>query len=129
MRNNGFRFSERSLKNLEGVHPDLVAVAHAALAKTSVDFVVTEGLRTLERQRQLIDKGVSLTMKSRHLTGHAIDVAAYDGGVWWDWPLYEKIAAAFKSAAHELKVPIVWGGDWRVFKDGPHFELDRKVYP
>jgi peptidoglycan L-alanyl-D-glutamate endopeptidase CwlK len=26
-------------------------------------------------------------------------------------------------------VPIVWGGDWRTFKDGPHFELDRRKYP
>jgi peptidoglycan L-alanyl-D-glutamate endopeptidase CwlK len=68
-------------------------------------------------------------MNSRHLTGHAVDLVAYVGSeVRWDWPLYHKIADAMKRAANSLGVPIVWGGDWRTFKDGPHFELDRKVY-
>ena len=125
-----FNFGERSLRNLRGVHPDLVAVARKALELSSVDFVVTEGLRTKERQAELMAAGASKTMNSRHLTGHAIDVAAVvAGGVRWDWPLYARIAIAMKQAAKELSVPIVWGGDWRTFKDGPHFELDRKRYP
>jgi peptidoglycan L-alanyl-D-glutamate endopeptidase CwlK len=69
-------------------------------------------------------------MKSRHLTGHAIDFAPVVAGkVTWKWPAFHPIAAAFKQAAKELKVRIVWGGDWRTFKDGPHIELDRKAYP
>ena len=125
-----FRFSSRSLRNLEGVHPDLVAVAHRALQLTEVDFLVTEGLRTMEKQIELVRAGASRTTRSRHLTGHAIDVAAWvAGGVRWDWPLYEELSKAFKQAAAELKVPIVWGGDWKSFKDGPHYELSRTEYP
>ena len=125
-----FRFSSRSLRNLEGVHPDLVAVAHRALQLTEVDFLVTEGLRTREKQIELVKAGASRTTRSRHLTGHAIDVAAWvAGGVRWDWPLYDEISRAFKQAAFELKVPIVWGGDWKSFRDGPHYELSRTEYP
>ena len=125
-----FRLSARSRRALEGLHPDLVAVAEAALALSPVDFMVTEGLRTPARQAALVTAGASRTLNSRHLTGHAIDIAAVvDGQVRWDWPLYPRIATAFKQAARERGVKIVWGGDWPRLRDGPHFELDRKVYP
>ena len=125
-----FRLSARSRARLSGVHPALIAVVERAIARTSVDFMIVEGVRTPERQAVLVRGGASQTLKSRHLTGHAVDVAALvDGQVRWDWPLYGRIAEVFKTAALELKVPIVWGGDWRSFKDGPHFELDRHVYP
>jgi peptidoglycan L-alanyl-D-glutamate endopeptidase CwlK len=124
-----YKFSKRSKSNLAGVHPDLVRVAKRALELTDVDFMVTEGLRTKARQRQLVKSGASRTMRSRHLTGHAIDVAAWVGEVRWDWPLYEKIAVAFKRAAKELGVPIKWGGDWKSLRDGPHFQLTWKAYP
>ena len=125
-----FRFSSRSLRNMEGVHPDLVAVAHRALEITEIDFLVTEGLRTREKQIELVRAGASRTTRSRHLTGHAIDIAAWvAGGVRWDWPLYEELSRAFKCAASELSVPIVWGGDWKTFRDGPHYELSRMEYP
>lgn len=125
-----FRLSTRSISRLKGVHPDLVKVVNRAIQISTVDFAVLEGLRTAERQQQLVKAGASLTLKSRHLTGHAIDLGAMvDGKIRWDWPLYHKIAEAMKDAARELKITIVWGGDWRMFKDGPHFELDRKVYP
>lgn len=124
-----FRFSQRSLDNLKGVHPDLVAVMHRALELTEVDFVVYEGLRTVTRQKELVKSGASKTMNSRHLTGHAVDIAPYVGGVRFDWPLYHKLAPAVKLAAAELGVALVWGGDWASFADGPHFELDRRVYP
>lgn len=123
-----FAFSQRSRRALEGVHPDLVRVAERALELTEVDFMVIEGVRSIERQRALVAARASRTMHSRHITGHAIDVAAWVGGVRWDWPLYPRIAEAFKGAAAELGVPIVWGGDWPRFRDGPHFELDRDVY-
>jgi peptidoglycan L-alanyl-D-glutamate endopeptidase CwlK len=74
--------------------------------------------------------GASKTLRSRHLTGHAIDFAPLVGGeVTWKWPPFAMVAAAFKRAAAELGVPILWGGDWRTFRDGPHIELDRKRYP
>ncbi len=86
-------------------------------------------LRDVKRQEQLVANGASRTMNSRHLTGHAIDVAPIIGGqVRWDWPPFHDIAAAMKKAAAEEGVAITWGGDWRSFKDGPHFELDRRVY-
>ena len=125
-----FRFSSRSLRNLEGVHPDLVAVAYRALEITEIDFLVTEGLRTREKQIELVRAGASRTTRSRHLTGHAIDIAAWvAGGVRWDWPLYEELSRAFKQAAAELDVPLIWGGDWKTFRDGPHYELSRMEYP
>ena len=125
-----FAFGERSKKNLTGVHPDLVKVATKALELSQIDFTVTEGLRTKERQAQLMAAGASKTMNSRHITGHAIDIAPIIAGeVRWDWPPFQELAKAFKLAAQELGVPIVWGGDWVSFKDGPHFELDRRKYP
>lgn len=126
----GFGLSKRSLVRLDGVHPRLVALVREAIALSPVDFMVTEGLRTAERQAALIRAGASRTKRSRHLTGHAVDVAALvDGQVRWDWPLYPRIAAAFKAAAVRQGTPIVWGGDWPSLRDGPHFELDRKVFP
>lgn len=125
-----FSLSLRSRAKFALVHPDLVKVVERAITLTTVDFVVIEGRRTAAIQAELVASGASKTMNSRHITGHAVDLAAWvGGGIRWDWPLYAKIAAAMKQAAAELKVPIVWGGDWRTFKDGPHFELDRKHYP
>lgn len=124
-----FKLSKRSLDNLKGVHPALVDVVVRAIQITDVDFSVTEGVRTEQRQRELLAAGASTTMNSRHLTGHAVDLAAWVGReLRWDWPLYHKIAEAMKSAAAELGVSIKWGGDWKVFKDGPHFELSREHY-
>ena len=118
-----------SKNNLKGVHPDLVKVVEKAITLTEIDFRVTEGLRSKTRQIELVNKGASKTLNSRHITGHAVDVVALIGGsVRWGWPLYDKIAKAFKQASKELNIPIIWGGDWKAFKDGPHFELDRNVY-
>lgn len=125
-----FRLSSRSRARLVGVHPALIAVVEAAITRTALDFMITEGLRTAERQAALIKAGASRTTRSRHLTGHAVDVAALvEGQVRWDWPLYGRIAEAFKAAALDLKTPLIWGGDWKTLRDGPHFELDRKAFP
>ncbi len=125
-----FKLGKRSIERLQGVHPDLVRVVERAIDLTPVDFTVLEGLRSPERQQTLVASGASQTLNSRHITGHAVDLGAWvDNQVDWSWPLYAKIANAMKAAAKELGVSIVWGGDWRTFKDGPHFELDRKFYP
>ncbi len=124
-----FILGSRSLSRLKGVHPDLVLVVKRAIQLTEVDFSVLEGLRTRTRQLELVRAGASQTMNSRHLTGHAVDLGAYvQGKVRWDWPLYHKIAGAMKRAARELVVPLEWGGDWKSFKDGPHFQLPWKDY-
>ena len=125
-----FKFSKRSLKNLEGVHPDLVKVVHRALEISTIDFMVTEGVRTITRQQTLLNMGASKTMKSRHLTGHAVDIAALLGkDIRWDWPLYERLATVFKTAAVDVGVTIEWGGDWKTFRDGPHYQLPWREYP
>ena len=125
-----FKLGKRSIERLQGVHPDLVRVVERAIDLTTVDFTVLEGLRSPERQQTLVASGASQTLNSRHITGHAVDLGAWvDNQVDWSWPLYTKIANAMKAAANELGVSIVWGGDWRTFKDGPHFELDRRLYP
>jgi len=126
----GFQLSSLSLDRLRNVHPDLQKVVKRAITLTEVDFRVQEGLRTRKRQSELVAAGASKTMNSRHITGHAVDlVALVKGKVRWDWPLYYKIADAMKQAAKEVKVPLEWGGDWRTFKDGPHFQLPHKNYP
>jgi peptidoglycan L-alanyl-D-glutamate endopeptidase CwlK len=125
-----FKLSGRSYANLKGVNPDLIRVVERAIQITKVDFCVTEGLRTEKRQAELMKAGASTVMNSRHLTGHAVDLAALVGGeVRWDWPLYDELAKAMKEAANQFDVKIVCGADWKKFPDGPHFELDRKFYP
>lgn len=123
-----FKLSNRSLKNLVGVHPDLVRVVKQAIILTPIDFAVTEGVRTIERQKMLVESGASRTMNSQHLIGRAVDLAAIvDGKVSWDLPLYHTLAQAMKAAANYCMVEIRWGGDWENFKDCPHFELAREI--
>ena len=146
-----------SLTKLQGIHPHLKAVILKAITLTEIDFIVLEGLRSSQRQRKLVDKGASQTMKSRHITGHAVDLGAYaNGNISWDWKYYYKIADAVKKAAESEDIQIRWGGAWhtsltqyvgtakelskeytqlrksqkrKVFLDGPHFELPKNLYP
>ena len=124
----GYILGTRSRQRLSGVHPDLVAVVKRAIQITEQDFTVLEGIRNINRQRELFKAGKSTTMNSRHLTGHAVDLAPWPID-WEDLSRIELVADAMKQASEELNVPVIWGGDWRTFYDGPHFELDRKVYP
>lgn len=132
------QWDARSLRNLQGIHPDLRKVMDRALQEAPFAFVVTEGLRTLERQKELVRIGASKTLNSRHLTGHAVDLVPFvdidkDGKVeteeMYAWPLYNKLAPVIKAAALKEGVDIIWGGDWKKFRDGPHWELDRNKYP
>ena len=148
--------SSRCELRLAAVHEDLVRVVRNA-AEGGARFRVVEGMRTPERQRQLVAEGKSQTMDSRHLTGHAVDVAPLDGegNVSWAWSLFFPLADAFRAASIAEGVPIVWGGAWgqlmsdyanskvgqaayvarmreqgrKPFLDGPHFELFRAQYP
>ena len=124
-----FSLGAQSRSRLIGVHPDLVKVIERAIQLTPIDFTVIEGLRTYAKQQKLVAQGASKTMRSRHLTGHAVDIAPFVAGeIRWDWPLYKKLAPAVKQAAKEVGVPIEWGGDWLTFKDGPHWQLPWKKY-
>lgn len=120
-----YKLGKRSLSRLDGVDGDLVRVVKRAIQVTDVDFTVLEGLRSADRQKVLYERGASTTMKSRHLIGEAVDLGAYvDGKIDWSWPLYHKIASAMKQSADELGIRITWGGDWKSFKDGPHFQVE-----
>lgn len=121
------KLNERSRKNLVGVHPHLVQVVERAAELSPVPFVVTEGLRTLDRQKQLKAAGKSWTLNSRHLTGHAVDLVDADD-FKYDIPDMTKIKTAMFAASEELGVPLDWGGDWKQ-KDTPHFELRKSAYP
>jgi len=126
-------FSKRSLRNLEGVHEDLKAVCEKAIELSEqfeIDFIITDGCRTLEEQKAFVAGGKSRTMHSRHLGGFAVDtVALVRGRVSYEVKDMEKVAACFKRAAEKLRIPIHWGGDWKTFKDTPHCELDKETYP
>jgi peptidoglycan L-alanyl-D-glutamate endopeptidase CwlK len=147
-----FKLSQRSLDKLNGVDPKLVAVVKRAIQLSTVDFGVTEGLRTLETQKKYVAAGKSQTMKSKHLDGNAVDLVAYiDGEICWELNVYDNIADAVAKAGRELGLPIRWGAAWNVpditkwngtmeaamnhyidtrrnegkrpFIDGPHFEI------
>ena len=120
-----YRFGSRSKKKMAGVNPDLVGLAYRALSLSPYDFGIIEGLRTLERQREYIAAGKSLTLHSRHIVGEAIDFAVWQhGAVSWEFDLYREVADAFKQAASEYGLKITWGGDWTNFLDGPHIQLE-----
>lgn len=152
-----FKLGKRSVKELEGVHADLVSVVQRAIAITPQDFAVHDGIRTLDEQKALVERGASKTLKSRHITGHAVDLVPYiNGKLRWEWEPIYLVADAVRTAAQELGIPLRWGGAWDVdftasdelpedivtdysarrrdagkkaFLDGPHFELPRTQYP
>lgn len=110
-----YKLSKRSLKNLEGVHPKMIEVVQHAINVSKVDFAVIEGLRTLERQKELYARGASQTMKSKHLTGKAVDLMAFIGTRGsWELNLYDDIADAMRQGAIKAKVHIRWGAAWSI---------------
>ena len=110
-----FELSERSLRNLEGVEESLLVVVLRAIQITKIDFGVIEGLRSEAKQKQLVAAGASQTMRSKHLTGHAVDLMAYlNGRGCWELVVYDEIAEAIRQAAKEQGVAIRWGAAWNV---------------
>lgn len=135
----GFLLGSRSRAALQGVHPDLVKVVELAIQVTKQDFTVVQGLRSEAQQAKAVASGNSWTMRSRHRTGHAVDVVPYPVD-WDDLGKFKLIRDAFFQASQQLDIPIRWGGDWnedgkfqdeikRGTYDGGHFELHRKAYP
>lgn len=132
-----FALTKRDTERLKGVHPDLIRVVVMAAELSPDPFTVIQGVRTHAEQVRNVAKGASQTMRSRHLPESnacglscAVDLAPMIGGkVRWDWPLYFKLEKVMKAAAAKVGVPIEWGGDWRTFKDGPHFQLPASKYP
>lgn len=138
-----YQFGTRSRQRLSGVNPDLVAVMKKAISISSQDFSVIEGIRSVERQRQLYKSGKSQTMESRHITGDAVDVVSYP--VSWEFEDFYPIADAVIQACKNLDIAVRWGGNWKVkdlrewegtaeelveaydgkFYDLPHFEIPR----
>ena len=96
-----YKLGTRSLQNLSGVNPDMVAVVKRAIEITEVDFTVIEGIRHINRQRELLKAGKSTTLNSRHITGHAVDMVPYPVD-WEDLDRFELMAEAMKEAAEEL---------------------------
>lgn len=124
-----YSFSVKSIGKLSGVHQDLQRVMLEAITNSPLDFGISQGLRTLEEQKALFDSGKSQTMRSRHLTGHAVDIVIFvDGKANWDFDKYRLVADHIKSTAEKLGIKIEWGGDWTSFKDGPHFQLPWSTY-
>jgi len=150
-----FVLSKRSLDKLEGVDGRLVEVVLTAINLTQVDFGVIEGVRSIARQKELVNSGASQTMKSKHIEGKAVDLIAYVGTrISWELSLYDDIAEAMRESARENGLAIRWGGAWTVpdvrfwngtmeramnsyidscrslgkkpFIDGPHFEVSSK---
>ncbi len=110
-----FKFGEKSLRELEGVNPRLVALVHRALELSELDFGVTDGLRTREEQQALLESGASQTLNSKHLTGDAVDLVAYIHGK----PRFEfipafTVASAMRKAAKEMGIPLKWGCAWDI---------------
>lgn len=146
-----FKLGKRSNERLEGVDERMQAVVRSAIGQSKQDFSVICGLRTIEEQRELVAKGASQTMKSKHIDGHAVDLMAYVNGGRWELNLYDEIADAMKQAAIDCDVAVRWGAAWHIddirtwegsmeeamnayvdlrrsqgrrpFIDAPHFEL------
>lgn len=125
-----YAFGPRSEERLQGVHPDLVKIVRRALQLSPVDFSVSEGLRSLSRQRELFNAGKSRTMRSRHITGHAVDLYPVSkAGADWVRADFEQVVAAMKRAAADLGLPLECGHDWASFPDSPHHQLPALAYP
>lgn len=124
-----YRLGRGSRSRLARVHQDLVILVSTAIADPGcpVDFTVLEGRRTLLRQKQLVKQGASKTLNSRHLTGHAVDIAPWiNGSPSWHWSHYEPLAEHMKAVAKRIGITVEWGGDWK-WRDGPHWQLPRSV--
>ena len=125
----GFHYSKVSLARLKTVDPRLQRLFLEVIKVTPIDVSIVCGKRSLEEQAAAVRSGASSTMNSRHLTGHAVDVAPFvGGGISWDWKYFDLLAPVVKRVARDLLIPVEWGGDWpnnppKSFRDGPHWQI------
>lgn len=120
-----FSFSKASLNKMNGVDSKLINLMKEAIKESPYDFGITEGIRTLKRQKELFAEGKTKTLKSYHLVGKAVDIKIYvNGEITWDFKYYKEVADHIKEIARKLGYVITWGGDWKTFKDGPHFQIE-----
>lgn len=122
------KLTSRDRQRLKGVHADILKVIDKYLEIGTIPIIIVEGVRTLATQKKYVARGASTTLRSRHLTGHAVDIAPRDTPMS-HWPPYYKIAEDMKKAARAVGVPLEWGGDWKRLKDGPHWQLPWAKYP
>ena len=125
----GYVYSTRSNDNLIETRQEIQRVSHCALSRSPVDFVIIDGGRTAAEHKKNLENGRSWTKRSRHQDGAAIDFAAYvNGAITYAPEPYWQIAGAFYQCSEALKIPIIWGGEWRA-QDLMHIELNREYYP
>jgi peptidoglycan L-alanyl-D-glutamate endopeptidase CwlK len=125
------RFGKRSRSRLKGVNPKLVNILNEAIKL--MDLTILEGLRSVERQKELVASGASKTMKSKHLKGMAVDVTPYpvdfDSAKGINRHYY--MAGMLRGIAHMMKITVRSGADWdsdgeikdQKFNDLVHLEL------
>ena len=121
----GFFLSERSLNNLKGVNKDLAKVMEIAIVNSPYDFVITEGVRSAERQEEMLRTKKSRVRHSKHQDGFAVDIMAYDenGKGTWEHTYYEAINGHIQEIANLEGVTITWGGTWQMV-DAVHFQIE-----
>ena len=103
------RFGKRSKQRLKGVDTKLVNVLNE-LVKI-MDVTIIEGLRSQERQNELVAKGASKTKYSKHIQGKAVDVAPYPID-WKDRDRFHYMGGMVRGIGQQLGANIRWGGDW-----------------
>lgn len=121
MKANNFKLSARSKRRLRGVDDDLQLYVCEGLNHSKIDYGVSEGVRTLKRQKKLLAEGFTTVLKSKHLEGLAVDLIPYvKGTVSWRLENFYPIVTALRKASKVLekqlgkKIKIRWGGAWHI---------------
>ena len=122
----GFFLSDRSLKAMKGLHKDLVQLIKVGIVNSPYDFVITEGLRSAERQAEMLRTKKSKVRHSKHQDGFAVDIMAYDenGKGTWEHTYYEAINSHIQEVANLEGIVITWGGTWTTLVDAVHFQIE-----
>ena len=128
------RFGKRSKERLKGVDAKLQNVLNEVVKY--FDIAVIEGLRSQERQNELVAQGKSKTKFGKHVDGKAVDIAPYP----IDWKArddFHYLGGFVLGMAASMGIKIRWGGDWNAsslfkgqrttkdnnFDDLVHFEI------
>ena len=104
-----YKFGKRSRDRLKGVDSRLVNVLNQLIK--IMDVTVIEGLRSAERQKELLKKGATKVKYSKHMEGKAVDIAPYPID-WDDRERFHYMGGMIRGIARALNLNIRWGGDW-----------------